>query len=138
MTKLVKVKTGAKLEEEYNYSRIVSIDNWIFVSNTAGRNPETKEIPEDISEQTIQVFNNIEFALVGIESGLADIINARIFIQNPKDTLAVMKIVGEKFYGIDPTITVTNPPLGSAHYKVEIEVTAYKDASKATIKKLRI
>jgi len=54
MTKIVKVKTGAKLEQLSSYSRIVMVDNWISVSNTAGRNPQTKEIPEDLREQTLR------------------------------------------------------------------------------------
>ncbi len=121
MTKIVKVKTGAKLEQVSSYSRIVMVDNWISVSNTAGRNPETKEIPEDLREQTLQVFENIENALKAVGSGLEDVISTRVFIQTPSDTPAVMEIFGEKFRGVDPTTTVTCPPLGSSVYKVEIE-----------------
>jgi enamine deaminase RidA (YjgF/YER057c/UK114 family) len=133
MTKITKVKTGAKLEELSSYSRIVKVDNWIFVSNTAGRNPETKEIPEDLIEQTHQVFDNIERALNGVGSSLADVVSTRVFIQTPADTPKVMEIFGEKFKGVDPTTTVTNPPLGSPAYKVELEVTAYQGASGADI-----
>ena len=60
MTRIVKVKTGSKFEEIGSYSRLVAVDDWIYVSNTAGRNPETKEIAEDLLEQTQQVFTNIE------------------------------------------------------------------------------
>ncbi|EKE69274.1 Rid family hydrolase [Celeribacter baekdonensis] len=133
MTKIVKVKTGAKLEQLSSYSRIVMVDNWISVSNTAGRNPQTKEIPEDLREQTLQVFENIENALKAVGSGLEDVISTRVFIQTPSDTPAVMEIFGEKFRGVDPTTSVTCPPLGSSVYKVEIEVSAYRGASKAEI-----
>jgi hypothetical protein len=40
--------------------------------------------------------------------------------------------------GINPTLTMTSPPLGSPEYRVEIEVTAYRGASKGTIKELTI
>lgn len=133
MTKVVKIKTGSKFEEHGSYSRIVSVDNWIFVSNTAGRNPQTQEIPEDVTEQTVQVFANIERALAAVDASLADVISSRVFIQDPADTMAVMTKVGEKFRGINPASTVTCPPLGSTVYKVEIEVTAYRGASKAEI-----
>ncbi len=53
MTRIVKVKTGSKFEEHASYSRVVVVDDWIYVSNTAGRNPQTKEIPEDLTEQTL-------------------------------------------------------------------------------------
>ncbi len=133
MTKIVKLKTGTKLEEISSYSRAVCVDNWIFVSNTAGRNPDTKEIPEDLREQTLQVFDNVERALKAVGSSLADVVSTKVFIQNPEDTAFVMGIFGEKFKGIDPTTTVTSPPLGSKAYLVELEVTAYKGASTADI-----
>lgn len=138
MTKIVKVKTGNKFEEKGSYSRIVAVDNWIYVSNTAGRNPQTKEISEDIREQTLQVFSNIEQALLAVDSSLADVVFSRVFIQDPADTPTVMDIVGEKFRGVNPATTVTCPPLGSTVYKVELEVTAFRGASKADVEELTI
>lgn len=136
MTDIVKVKTGSKFEDIASYSRLVAVDNWIFVSNTAGRNPDTKLIDEDVSEQLRQVFANIETALVSVESGLADIVAVKIFIQNPADTETVMGLFGEKMRGIDPAITVTCPPLGSEIYKVELEVTAYRGAGNLPVTRI--
>lgn len=135
MTRVVKIKTGSKFEEIGSYSRVVCVDNWIYVSNTAGRNPQTQQIPEDVVEQTLQVFANIEAALAAADATLADVVASRVFIQNPDDTMAVMTKIGEKFRGIDPASTVTCPPLGSTVYKVEIEVTAFRGASSAGIEK---
>jgi enamine deaminase RidA (YjgF/YER057c/UK114 family) len=135
MTRVVKIKTGSKFEEIGSYSRVVCVDNWIYVSNTAGRNPQTQQIPEDVIEQTLQVFANIEAALAAADATLADVVASRVFIQNPDDTMAVMTKIGEKFRGIDPVSTVTCPPLGSTVYKVEIEVTAFRGASRAEIEK---
>lgn len=138
MTRIVKVKTGSKFEEIASYSRVVAVDNWIFVSNTAGRNPDTQQIPEDVLEQTEQVFNNIERALVAVDACLSDVVMSRVFIQDPADTAAVMEFIGGKFRGIDPTTTVTCPPLGSNVYKVELEVTAYRGASTAAVERINI
>ncbi len=138
MSTIVKVKTGSKLEEIASYSRAVMVDNWIYVSNTAGRNPVTQEIPEDILEQTQQVFDNIERALAAVDATLADVVMSRVFIQNPADTHNVMQFIGTKFRGINPATTVTNPPLGSAEYKVEIEVTAYRGAASAQVEEILI
>jgi enamine deaminase RidA (YjgF/YER057c/UK114 family) len=132
MAHIVKVKTGSTFEERASYSRLVAVDNWIFVSNTAGRHPETKEIPEDVVDQTHQVFANIETALSSIDASLADVVMSRVFIQDPQDVPTVMEIIGQKFKGVDPASTVTCPPLGSTVYKVELEVTAYKGASQTT------
>ncbi|MCG9554778.1 RidA family protein [Vibrio sp. Isolate31] len=133
MTHIVKVKTGSKFEEVASYSRIVAVDNWIFVSNTAGRNPETNQMPSDVFEQTEQVFKNIENALGAVNSCLQDVVISKVFIQNPDNVSAVMELIGKKFRGVDPTTTVTCPPLGSTLYEVEIEVTAYRGASHAHV-----
>ena len=138
MTQITKVKTGSIFEEKASYSRIVAVDNWIFVSNTAGRHPQTKTIPEDISEQTHQVFANIEQALAAVDATLADVVMSRVFIQDPQDVPTVMAIIGDKFRGVNPASTVTCPPLGSGVYKVELEVTAYRGASKASVVELTV
>ncbi len=138
MTKIVKVKTGSKFEEIASYSRLVVVDNLIFVSNTAGRNPDTQLIPEDLIEQVEQVFKNIERALASVDATLADVVMSRVFIQDSADTAKVMEFIGTKFRGIDPASTVTCPPLGSDVYKVELEVTAYRGASKAEVERVTI
>ncbi|MGP8306242.1 RidA family protein [Vibrio sp. YIC-376] len=129
------MKTGSRFEEIASYSRVVTVDNWIFVSNTAGRNPETNEMPDDVFEQTEQVFLNIERALAAVDASLADVVTSKVFIQNPEDVSAVMEYIGSKFKGIDPATTVTCPPLGSSIYKVELEVTAYRGASNSETEK---
>lgn len=138
MTKIVKVKTGSKFEEIASYSRVVAVDNWIYVSNTAGRNPDTQEIPEDVIEQAEQVFQNIERALEPVGASLKDVVVSRVFIQDPADTPKVMEFIGTKFRGVDPVTTVTCPPLGSTVYKVELEVTAYRGAAEADVETITV
>lgn len=138
MTKMIKASTGSALEKQASYSRLVAVDNWIYVSNTAGRHPETKEMSEDVLQQTQQVFANVERALAAVGASLADVIFSRVYIQDPKDLPAVMEIVGEKFRGVNPATTITCPPLGSTIYKMELEVTAYRGASTAEIEEILI
>ncbi len=138
MTEIVKVKTGNRFEELGSYSRLVAVDNLIFVSNTAGRNPKTKEIPADLTEQTLQVLANIEAALSAVGASLADVVASRVFIQFPQDVETIMAAYAQKMRGINPTLTMTCPPLGSAQYKVEIEITAYRGASKANVKEINL
>ena len=138
MPQVVKVKTGNKFEEHGSYSRLVAVDDLIFVSNTAGRNPRTKLIPDDLAEQTNQVLDNIDAALAAVDACLADVVSARVFVQFPDDVMAVMTTYGERMRGINPTLTMTCPPLGSTEYKVEIDVTAWRGASKADVKEIQI
>ena len=132
MSQLIKLKSGSVFEEKASYSRAVAVDNWVYVSNTAGRNPVTKLIPEDFVEQAEQVFDNIDAALKAVGSSLADVVCARVYIQNPDDINAAIEVIGARFKNVNPALTVTCPPLGAAIYKIEIEVTAFKGASTLT------
>jgi len=138
MTEIIKLKTGSKFEEMGSYSRLVAIDNLIFVSNTAGRNPVTKLIPEDLTEQTLQVFANVERALNAVGSCLEDVVSARVCVQFPQDIDVIMAAYGARMRGINPTLTMTCPPLGSAEYKVEMDVVAYRGASKAVLREITL
>ncbi|MEP7004709.1 MAG: Rid family hydrolase [Sphingomonas bacterium] len=138
MPEVIKVKTGNKFEEHGSYSRLVAVDDLIFVSNTAGRDPRTKLIPEDLAAQTNQVLDNISAALASVGAVLADVVSARVFVQFPQDVETVMEAYGNRMRGINPTLTMTCPPLGSAQYKVEIDATAIRGVSKAEVKELLI
>lgn len=138
MSKIIKVKTGSVYEEQASYSRLVKVDNWIYVSNTAGRNPETKLIPEEITAQTLQVFANIESALTAVDASLKDVVFSRVFVPNPEDVSAVVAILAEKFKGTNPATTVTCAPLASEIYKVEIEVTAYRNSANYQVEEVKI
>jgi 2-iminobutanoate/2-iminopropanoate deaminase len=138
MTEIIKLKTGSKFEEQGSYSRLVAVDNLIFVSNTAGRNPATKLIAEDLTEQTLQVLRNIEGALTAVGSCLEDVVSARVYVQFTKDIDTIMAAYGQRMRGINPTLTMTCPPLGSTEYKVEIDLIAYRGAAKADVKEMSI
>ena len=138
MPQVIKVKTGNTFEERGSYSRLVAVDDMIFVSNTAGRNPRTKLIPDDLAEQTNQVLDNISAALAAVDAVLGDVVSARVFIQFPEDVEPVMETYGNRMRGINPTLTMTCPRLGSAQYKVEIDVVAIRGVSKAETTELLI
>lgn len=138
MTQIIKLNTGTKFEEIGSYSRLVAVDNLIFLSNTAGRNPVTKLISDDLTEQTLQVLKNIETALKAVDSCLEDVVSARVYVQFTKDIDVIMAAYAQRMRGINPTLTMTCPPLGSTAYKVEIDVTAYRGAARAEVKEMTI
>lgn len=138
LPKVIKVKSGSIFEEKESYSRIVSVGDWIFVSNTAGRNYKTREMSEDPVEQAKQCLHNIEGALKAVGSGLEDIVMSTVIIPDRGDAPKVMAYIGERFRGIDPARTVTCSPLGAPEFKVEIEVTAYRGAGKAEQERISV
>ena len=135
---LMKLKSGSILEEKEGYSRIVALDNWIFMSLTAGRDYKTRVMPETAIEQARKAMKNVEGALEAVGSSLADVVRRRIFIPRQEDVPEVMAYMGEKFGGIDPASCVTCGPLGGPEYLFEIEITAYRGAGVLPVKNLSI
>lgn len=135
---LVKLKSGSILEEKEGYSRIVALDNWIFMSLTAGRDYKTRAMPETAIGQARQAMKNVEGALEAVGSSLADVVRRRIFIPRQEDVPEVMAYMGEKFRGIYPASCVSCGPLGGPEYLFEIEITAYRGAGALPLKNLSI
>lgn len=135
---LVKLKSGSILEEKEGYSRIVALDNWIFMSLTAGRDYKTRAMPGTAIEQARQAMKNVEGALEAVGSSLADVVRRRIFIPRQEDVQEVMAYMGEKFRGISPASCVSCSPLGGPEYLFEIEITAYRGAGALPVKNLSI
>lgn len=131
MTDIVKVKTGSLFEERENFSRLVAVGDWIFLSNTAGSNPLTKVMPADAAGQAEQALLNIEAALGAVGATLADVVQRRITIPDVNDVASVMPVVARKFVGVDPTSSVTCAPLAGDNLRFEIEVIAYRGAGAA-------
>lgn len=136
MTKITKIKTGNPFEEKESFSRVIVVGDMILTSNTAGRNLKTKEMPDSAEGQAVEAFNNVEAALKSVGSSLSEVIRSRVTIPNPDDVPAVMKVVGERFRGVDPVSTVTCTPLALDYLKMELEVTAYRGAGAEDVERL--
>jgi enamine deaminase RidA (YjgF/YER057c/UK114 family) len=128
MTSITKVNSGSILEVKESYSRVVIVDNWVFMSLTAGRDYKTRVMSETALGQAEQAMRNVEGALKAVGSKLSDVVRSNIFIPRQSDVPEVMAYMGECFRGIDPAHCVTCAPLGGPEYLFEIEVTAYKGA----------
>lgn len=135
---LVKLKSGSILEHKEGYSRIVALDNWIFVSLTSGRDFTTRVMPGTTLEQAKNAMKNVEGALAAVDCSLADVIRRRIYITRQEDVPEVMAYMGEVFRGVDPASCVSCGPLGGPEYLFEIEITAYRGAGALPVKSLSI
>lgn len=138
VNEVVKVKSGSILEDKEGYSRLVALDNWIFMSLTAGRDYKSRAMPDTALEQAKQAMKNVDGALASVGSGLEDVVRRRIFIPRQEDVSEVMAYMGEKFKGIDPASCVSCGPLGGPEYLFEIEITAYRGAGKLPQKQIVI
>lgn len=138
MVEVTRLKSNSTIEARNNYSRGIAIGDWIVLANTAGRNFSNRVMPEDATGQAEQMFRNIEGALEALGASLADVVRARVSVPDPKDMPAVTAVFAAKFKGIEPVGTFTCTPLAGPEYKVEMEVTAYRGAGRAEVRRVSV
>ncbi len=123
------ISSGSDMELKYGYSRAVVDGKWVFVSGTTGFDYAKGEISDDITEQTRQVFRNIEKALGQAGASLADVVRARYIVTDPAHWEPAAAVIGEKFRDVRPAATAIIAGLVDPRMKVEIEVTARQKGS---------
>ena len=121
-----RISSGSKWEELAAYSRALVDGEWIFISGTAGINPEDGTIPESFDAQMDQIFENIKTTLAKADAGLEDIVRLRCYIVDRKYVLPMSKKLHEYLADIRPAnlTIVTQLPMDEA--LIEIEATARK------------
>jgi enamine deaminase RidA (YjgF/YER057c/UK114 family) len=120
------IRTGSRFEELAGYSRAVVDGEWVFVSGTAGFDPETGTFPDDPAEQTRNALRQIEDALGKAGAAMRDIVRVRVYLADSAYTMPVSTILGETFTDPRPTNTTIVCGFAVPEILVEIEVTALK------------
>jgi enamine deaminase RidA (YjgF/YER057c/UK114 family) len=120
------ISSGSKFEKIAGYSRAVVDGRWVFVSGTAGMNPETNTFPEAAADQARFALVTIEGALAEAGSKMSDIVQVRVYLADRADVVPVSMILGETFSDPRPTNTTIICGFPVPEIKVEIEVTARK------------
>jgi enamine deaminase RidA (YjgF/YER057c/UK114 family) len=138
MVEVTKVRSQVPSEARDSYSRVVVVDDWAFVSITAGVQVTPRHVPHDPAEQAHKMIDNVQASLEAIGFELGDVVKAQVIIGHPRDFEAVIAVFGERFRGIDPANTVHCAPLGSSDLRVEMEATAYRGVAKAQQKRVQI
>ncbi|MFT5133678.1 MAG: enamine deaminase RidA (YjgF/YER057c/UK114 family) [Gammaproteobacteria bacterium] len=120
------ISSGSKWEELAAYSRAVVDGEWIFISGTAGINPENGQVPEGLDAQMDQIFKNLETTLAKAGAGLEDLVRLRCYIVDRKYVMPMSKKLHEYLADIRPAnlTIVTQLPMEEA--LIEIEATARK------------
>jgi len=108
------------------YSQAVKIGDLLFISGQVPLNPETMKIEsQNIEEQTIQVFKNIEAILKSENLEFENIVKMTVLLKDINDFSKVNTIYAkyfEKDYPARAAYEVANLPLNA---KIEIESIAY-------------
>lgn len=138
MVEITKVQSQVPSEARDSYSRVVVVDDWAFVSITAGVEVTPRVVPSTAEAQASKMIDNVEASLQAVGFELADVVKAQVIIDHPRDFEAVIAVFAERFRGIDPANTVHCAPLGGPDLRVEMDATAYRGAGKAEQKRVRI
>ena len=134
MVKLLRTKIMKRIINTPNapaaigpYSQAVEANGTLYISGQIPINPKTKTIEtEEITAQTVQVFENIEAILTEAGYTFADVVKSTVFLSDIAD-FAGMNEVYKKYYQTEcparSAFAVKALPLGAL---VEIETIAVK------------
>ncbi len=120
------IQTGSKFEELAGYSRAVVDGEWIFVSGTAGFDPDTGLFPDDPAEQARCSLRQIGDALSKAGADLSDIVRVRVYLASADYVVPASEVLGKALAATKPTNTTIICGFADPAIKVEIEVTALK------------
>ena len=121
-----RISSGSDYEKRIGYSRALVAGDWVFVSGTTGRDPNTGAIPAGAAEQTRLCFRTIDWALKQAGASLADVVRARVIMTDAADEAAIAPVLGQYFLPVGPALTICVAALLDPRLKIEIDVTALK------------
>lgn len=122
------ISSGSPFEAEIGYSRAVVQGDWVFVSGTTGFDYASMTISEDVREQTEQCLRNIEVALLQAGATFADVVRVTYVLPEAADFEACWPALRRCFGAVRPAAMMISAGLADPRMKIEIEVTALKQA----------
>ena len=123
------ISSGSTFEEQIGYSRAVAQGPFVFVSGTTGFDYESMTIDADVAVQAEQCLKNIDHALRKAGSSLADVVRVTYVLPEGADFEACWPVLNKYFGSVRPAAMMISAKLLDPRMKIEIEVTAMKQAS---------
>lgn len=119
------ITSGSPFEKSYGYSRAVRSGDEVHISGTTGYDYAKMAMPDEVAEQTRNIFATFSAVMKEAGGELADIVRLRVFVTDVAYCDAVLTVQGEFFGAIRPagTIVVVSALL-KPEMKVEIEADA--------------
>ena len=122
------ISSGSEFESKYGYSRAVLDGNFVFVSGTTGYNYQKMTISDSVVEQADQCFINIQQALKEAGSSVEDIVRIDYILSNRDDFDSCSPVLEKWLGAVRPAATMFEARLIKDEIKIEIQVTAKKNA----------
>jgi enamine deaminase RidA (YjgF/YER057c/UK114 family) len=123
------ILSGSTFEEQIGYARAVVDGDWVHVSGTTGFDYATMTISDDVVAQAEQCLANIGAALAEAESGFADVVRVTYYLPDAKDFEPCWPVLRAAFGEVRPAATMLECGLADPRMRIEIEVTARRQAS---------
>jgi enamine deaminase RidA (YjgF/YER057c/UK114 family) len=111
------------------YSRAVVAGDWVFVSGTTGFDYAAMTISESVVEQCEQCFRNIESALRQAGAGLTDVVRVTYVLPDGTDFEPCWPVLRKYLGEVRPAAMMISAGLADPRMKIEIEVTALRQAA---------
>jgi enamine deaminase RidA (YjgF/YER057c/UK114 family) len=122
------ISSGSTFEAEIGYSRAVVQGDWVFVSGTTGFDYATMSIADDIEAQTEQCLKNIASALEQAGACMADVVRVTCVLPQSGEFAQCWPVLKRYFGTVRPAAMMISAGLVDPRMKIEIEVTALKQA----------
>jgi enamine deaminase RidA (YjgF/YER057c/UK114 family) len=74
------ISSGSPFEKTYGYSRAVVSGNEVHIAGTTGYDYATMTMPDDVAEQTRNIYATFAKVMKGVGGELADIVRLRTFV----------------------------------------------------------
>jgi enamine deaminase RidA (YjgF/YER057c/UK114 family) len=119
------ISSGSPFEKTYGYSRAAVSGDEVHIAGTTGYDYAKMAMPDDVADQTRNIYATIAAAMNEAGGALADIVRLRTFVTDVAYCEPVLKAQGEVFGAIRPAATiVVVSALLKPEMKVEIEADA--------------
>lgn len=122
-----RIFSGAPSEDFAGYAKAVIAGPTIYVSGTLGQDADGT-LPESAASQTRNALASIGAALQQAGASLSDAVACRVYITDKGVLREVATVLGETFRDIRPTNTLLICQIPTEGAKVEIELTAWREA----------
>lgn len=123
------ISSGSSFEADIGYSRAVVDGDWIFVSGTTGYDYATMTLPPGVAEQAEQALRNIAAALAQADSSLADVVRVTYILPDASEFAKCWPVLKRHLGEVRPAATMISAGLLDPAMRIEIEVTARRQAT---------
>ncbi len=124
------ISSGSSFEEQIAYSRAVVAGDWVFVSGTTGFDYSSMSISDSLLEQTEQCLKNIASALQEAGASMRDVVRVTYVLPDGAEFAQCWPVLRRYFGEVRPAAMMISAGLADPRMKIEIEVTALKQAPK--------